>query len=111
MGVGGLPDSTGFPFAVVPLKKSEGGYAPDALDLCRMPDTGLYEIPYSMEGDGLVFFAFADESGRVVKRLTKEGRKGRNSLQFCREGLEEGKMYRLAMRTGGKNAVLPIRLN
>ena len=111
MGVGSLPDSTGFPLVVVPLKKAEGGHVPDALDLCRMPDTGLYEIPFSMEGDGLVFFSFADESGRVVKRLTMEGRKGGNILQFCSEGLEDGKMYRLAMRTGGKNAVLPLRLN
>ena len=58
-----------------------------------------------------MFFSFADESGRVSKRLTMEGRKGGNILQFCSEGLEDGKMYRLAMRTGGKNAVLPIRLN
>ena len=111
MGVGSLPVSTGFPLAVVPLKKSEGGYAPDALDLCRLPDTGLYTLPFSTEEDGLVFFSFADDLGSVVKRLTLEGRKGENVLQFCSDGLELGRTYRLVLRAGEKNAVLPVRLN
>jgi hypothetical protein len=111
MGVGRLPDTTGFPLAVVPLKKAEGGYAPDALDLCRNPDIGLYTLPFSTEEDGLVFFSFTDDSGIVKKRLTCEGRKGMNSLEFDSGALEKGKIYQLSMRAGSRNAFLPVRLN
>ena len=91
--------------------QTEDGYQPDALDLRRHPDTGLYTVPFSCEGDSIVTFAVSDAAGKVLRRFTREGRKGYNELSF-EKFLPEGKeRYTLTMRTGDFSESLPIRFN
>ena len=111
MGISPLPAANGFPYVVVPLKKAESGYVPDALDLRRHPDSGLYTLPYSCEKDGLVFFTLADASGKVLKQFTREGRKGDNLLEFAQFMPATQDTLQLTMRTGDATLGLPVRLN
>ena len=111
MGVQPLAPANGFDQVVVALAKTEGGYQPDALDLRRHPDSGLYVVPYSCESDGIVTFTLSDSTGKVLRRFTREGRKGYNELSF-EKFLPEGKeRYTLAMRIGDFTESLPIRFN
>ena len=111
MGVTPLSAVDGFPYVVVPLKKTEDGYVQDALDLRRHPDTGLYTLPYSCEKDGLVFFSLSDASGKVLKRFTREGRAGDNVLEFAQFMPVSAETLKLDMHVGEKTISLPIRLN
>ena len=104
-----LPLSSGFPQMVVPLVKTDDGYAPDAVDLRRHPDTGMYRVPYMCDAAGLVFFTLLDEGGKDVLRLTREAVKGDNLLEF--DSGEDHKKLRLVMRTGKSVAEIPVRLN
>jgi len=111
MGVRPLEPTNGFTQVVLPLKRAENGHVADALDLRRHPDSGLYHIPYSCEKDGIVTFTLSDAAGKVLRRFTREGRKGDNVLafeQFLPTGTD---VYELAMRTDDFKATLPIRLN
>ena len=111
MGVQPLPATNGFPYVVVPLKKGESGYEPDALDLRRHPDTGLYTLPYSCEKDGLVFFTLEDASGKVVRQFTREGRKGDNLLEFPQFMPVSSERLQLVMHIGELKIGIPVRLN
>ena len=111
MGISPLPAANGFPYVVVPLKKAESGYEPDALDLRRHPDTGLYTLPYSCEKDGLVFFTLTDASGKVVRHFTREGRKGDNLLEFAQFMPVTSETLQLGMQLCDVTLTLPIRLN
>jgi hypothetical protein len=111
MGVQPLAPTNGFTQVVVPLKISDDSYAPDALDLRRHPDSGLYGVPYSCEKDGIVTFTLSDTSGKVLKRFTREGRKGDNILEFEQFMPVDGQTLTLAMRIGDTLAKLPIRLH
>ena len=111
MGVQPLPASNGFPYVVVPLKKTESGYEMDALDLRRHPDTGLYTLPYSCEDNGLVFFTITDTSGKVLRQFTREGQKGDNLLEFPQFMAPTQEVLQLTMHIGDWTAGLPIRLN
>ncbi len=111
MGVQPLAPSNGFTQVVVPLKMVDDSYAPDALDLRRHPDSGLYGVPYSCEKDGIVTFTLSDASGKVLKRFTREGRKGDNVLEF-EQFMPTGRdVFQLNMRTGEFSETLPVRLN
>lgn len=110
MGVYELPAANGFADAVVPLKKTESGYELDAVDLVRHPDTGLYTIPYSCEKNGMVFFTVEDASGKVLKNVTREGKKGNNILEFASFMPASEEMLRIVMRIGDLTAALPVRL-
>ncbi len=104
-----LPLASGFPHLVVPLLKTENGYVPDAVDLRRHPDMGLYRVPYVSDDNGLVFFTLLDESGKDVLRMTREAAKGDNLLEF--DCPAEKKKLRLIMRSGKSVLELPVRLN
>ena len=111
MGVQPLAPSNGFTQVVVPLKIVDDGYAPDALDLRRHPDTGLYGVLYSCEKDSIVTFTLTDSEGKMLKRFTREGRKGDNLLEFAQFMPVNGQTLTLAMRIGDTLAKLPIRLH
>ena len=111
MGVTPLAPANGFDQVVVPVKAAEAGYQPDALDLRRHPDSGLYVVPYSCEADAVVTFTLSDASGKVLRRFTREGRKGCNELAFSKFLPEGQDIYRLTMRTGEFSESLPIRFN
>lgn len=111
MGVQELPATNGFPYVVVPLKKTDSGYELDALDLRRHPDTGLYTVPYTCEKDCIVFFTITDASGKVLSQYTRESRKGDNVLEFPQVMENNGEKLQLSMRIGDLIAALPIRLN
>ncbi len=111
MGVRPLEPTNGFTQVVLPLKRAENGHVADALDLRRHPDSGLYCVPYSCEKDGIVTFTLSDAAGKVLKRFTREGRKGDNVLAFEQFLPAGADIYELAMRTGDFKATLPIRLN
>ena len=111
MGVTPLAPANGFDQVVVPVKAAEEGYQPDALDLRRHPDSGLYVVPYSCEADAVVTFTLSDASGKVLRRFTREGRKGYNELEFSKFLPEGQDIYSLIMRTGEFSESLPIRFN
>ena len=111
MGVRPLEPTNGFTQVVLPLKRAENGHVADALDLRRHPDSGLYRVPYSCEKDGIVTFTLSDAAGKVLRRFTREGRKGDNVLAFEQFLPAGADIYELAMQTGDFKATLPIRLN
>lgn len=111
MGVKALRPVNGFPQVVVTLRKTEVGHVPDALELRRHPDSGCYVIPYSSESGGIVTFIITDAGGNVLKRFTREARKGDNTLEFQQFMPCEGEILTLTMRGEGFSVPLPIRLN
>ncbi len=111
MGIRPLAPANGFTQVVVPLVVSATGYQADALDLRRHPDKGTYQIPYSCEEDSIVTFTLSDASGKVLKRFTREGRKGDNLLEFEQFMPTSKDVLQLSMRTGAFSETLPIRLN
>ena len=111
MGVLPLAPTNGFTQVVVPMKAEEGGHVPDALDLRRHPDTGLYAVAYSCEKNGVVTFTLTDADGKILKRFTREGRAGDNVLEFEQFRPAGKDVLQLSMRTGEFTAKLPIRLN
>ena len=56
-------------------------------------------------------FTLSDASGKVLKRFTREGRKGDNMLEFEQFMPVDGQTLTLAMRIGDTLAKLPIRLH
>ncbi|MBQ9106103.1 MAG: hypothetical protein IJY48_08285, partial [Mailhella sp.] len=101
MGVKPLSPSTGFPQVVPALRLTDTGtYVIDALDLRRHPDSGRYAVPYAVEQDGIVAFALKDSSGKVLKRFTREAKRGDNVLEFEQFMPVDGQVLTLTMRTG-----------
>ena len=112
MGVKPLAPSNGFPQVVPALKLIDTGmHVVDALDLRRHPDSGLYVIPYSTEQNGMVAFSVKDSAGKVLKRFTREARRGDNTLEFGQFMPVDGQVLTLTMRTADFVAELPIRLH
>ena len=111
LGVHELPAEDGFSQLVVPLRKIESGYEPDALDLRRHPDSGLYTVPYSSSEPRLIFFSIADASGNVVKRFTREARQGNNVLEFDQFAPVSDEVFTLRMRSGEISDTLPVRFH
>jgi len=111
MGVQPLAPTNGFDQVVVPVKKTDLGYQPDALDLRRHPDTGLYTVPFSSENDAVVTFTLSDASGKVLRRFTREARAGYNELTFEKFFPAGPDSYQLTMRNGDFTERLPIRFH
>lgn len=111
MGVKPLDPADGFTQVVVTLARTETGYKADALDLRRHPDSGLYSVPYSCEADGIVTFTLAAADGKMVKRFTREGRKGENLLEFPQFMPPSCEILQLTMRRGEHTDQIPVRLN
>ena len=111
MGVQPLAPTNGFDQVVVPVKKTDLGYQPDALDLRRHPDTGLYTVPFSSENDAVVTFTLSDTEGKVLRRFTREARAGYNELTFEKFLPAGPDSYQLTMRNGDFTERLPIRFH
>ena len=111
MGVKALAPVNGFPQVVVTLRKTENGHVQDALDLRRHPDSGRYVVPYSVEQNGMVAFTVKDSSGKVLKRFTREARRGDNALEFEQFMPVDGQVLTLIMRVGDSVSELPVRLH
>lgn len=103
---------TGFPEAVVTLEKQGAKYVPDAFDIRRHPDTGLYQIPYWCAGPGRADFSLADEEGRELLSLREEAVRGRNWLRFGQFMEPDGERLILKLFLDGEEkASLPLRLH
>ncbi len=111
MGVQELPEADGFSQLVIPLRKTDSGYEPDALDLRRHPDTGLYGIPYCSSEPRLVFFSVSDAAHKVVRRFTRKAHKGNNILEFDAFAPATDEVFTLTMSAEGVSDVLPVRFH
>jgi hypothetical protein len=104
--------ATGFPELVVTLDKTgKKSYAPDACDLRRHPDTGLFTIPYWMGAAGNAAFTLADAEGNVLQSLERRAFQGRNTLTFPQFMVPDGRVLTLTLRAGEQEAKLPVRLH
>lgn len=103
---------TGFPEAVVTVKLKGRNYVPDAYDIRRHPDTGLFAVPYWVEENGPVSFALFSPEGNILHRQDADAVKGRNSLSFPQFMAPDGNVLTLVMRTAnGVGYRLPLRLH
>lgn len=102
---------TGFPEAVVAVKPKGKGYAPDAYETRRHPDTGLFHIPFWTEKAGPVWFELDEQDGTHIRRIDVVARKGRNMLSFEQFMRLDGSPLVLTMHTeGGEKHRLPLKL-
>lgn len=101
----------GFPEVVVTLVRHGNRHVPNAHDLRRHPDTGLYTLPYHTDEAGEVDFLFSDEDGREIVCLGQNAAKGRNNLTFMPFMRPDGSVLTLTMRTARGEYTLPLRLN
>jgi hypothetical protein len=103
---------TGFPEAVVTLKKKgRSGYEPDAYDIRRHPDSGLFAVPYWCAQPGKVRFVLQDAGGTVLLEREEQAGKGRNTLFFPQFMPPDGAVLVLGMQTeDGSSHTLPLRL-
>ena len=103
----------GFPEAIVTLVKEGRKYVPDAYDLRRHPDTGLYSVPFWCREAGPIMLTITSpENGPPLLTKTVQAAKGRNYLAFPQFRRNDGKMLNLTMTTyDGSQYTLPIRLH
>ena len=108
----------GFPEAVVTLRKDGKKYLPDAYDIVRHPDSGLYEIPFWRAEEGRVTFSFIEPAGgQTVLTMEVEAKKGRNKLTFNQFRRKSSAVLQLIMSAAGDDGEsgrtysLPVRLN
>ena len=102
---------TGFPEAVVTLKRQGNGYAPDAYEIRRHPDTDLYAVPYWCDEAEEVFFTLTNTEDVMLFSQKNYASKGRNSLRFPQFSIPlTGELLTLTMQAGGKAYTLPLRL-
>lgn len=115
-GLGAPEHAEGFPEAIIPLRPEtepdgdSDGYALDAYDARRHPDTGVYGIPYFVKAAGKVRFSIADVEGTEVfaRELDAAAESGVLSFpQFMPRG--DG-VLTLRMVTGAGEYFLPLRL-
>ena len=104
-----LPE--GFPEALVNVVRKGKGFVPDAHDIRRHPDTGVYHIPYWIAAEGEVAFQLSDDAGKEVCALHVHAWPGRNDLIFPQFMPPDGKILTLTMRAEEKEYVLPVRLH
>ena len=104
---------TGFPEAVVTLEKTGRKYQPDAYEIRRHPDTGLYEVPFWAESSGRSTFALNDASGGPpLARFEVKASVGRNLLTFPQFKRSTGERLTLTMTDPeGRDHELPLRLH
>lgn len=104
--------SDGFPDMVVTLKPDgQGGHIPDACDLRRHPDTGLYTVPYHVKQGGPVVFTLKDARGAAIRTMRVQAGPGRNELTFPQFRPADDVVYTLTMSAGRASHTLPIRLH
>jgi len=101
----------GFPEAVVTLTRNKKNYVPDAYDMRRHPDSGLYVVPYWTVAGGIVTFSFLDDVGTEIHVITAETLQGRNILSFPQFIAPDAKILTLTMKTGDGVYSLPVRLH
>ncbi|MCC8194839.1 MAG: hypothetical protein LIP28_09370, partial [Deltaproteobacteria bacterium] len=101
----------GFPEAVVTLVRKGREYVPDAFDVRRHPDTGMFRIPFWAGSAGEAHFAFAAADGETIYTLVTSATQGRNFLQFPQFMAPDGNVLTLTMRLNGKTYSLPVRLH
>lgn len=101
----------GFPEAVVAFKKVGGRMVPDAYDIRRHPDTGLYEVPFFVREAGPVTFAIADLNGEQLLLEEIKANPGRNTFRFPQFMPGEDEVLTLTMQTEDKGYSLPLRLH
>lgn len=101
----------GFPEAVVTLVRKGKSYAPDAYDIRRHPDTGLFMIPYRANEAAEAAFTFSTANGETVHSLTTSAAPGANTLTFPQFMAPDGKVLTLTLRIGGGTYTLPVRLH
>ncbi|MDL2317139.1 hypothetical protein LJC59_08735, partial [Desulfovibrio sp. OttesenSCG-928-A18] len=99
---------TGFPEMVVTLVREGKKNLPDACDLRRHPDSGLYQVPYWCVEAGQVQFTISDPEGGIVYKLGQNSVKGRNLLSFPQFMRPDEEILTLTMRTAsGEEHSLP----
>lgn len=103
--------TTGFPQTVVTLQSAHGKYVPDAYDIRRHPDTGLYAIPYYVEQAGSVTFTLTNSDGVVVRTIEQKSEMGNNTLTFPQFIAQNDYIYNLTMTATGKDYSLPVRMH
>lgn len=105
------PLKAGFPEMVVTLRKDGKEYVPDACDLRRHPDTGLYNVAYWIEKPSSVEFTFLDHNGLPVRTQHATAVAGRNMLAFPQFMPFDDRIMTLHLHDGTKEYTLPIRLH
>ena len=104
--------ATGFPEAVVTLKKNGKKYEPDAYDIRRHPDTGLYVIPYWVSRATAAKLTLTDDAGAMEQLWDISVPEGRNYLSIARFEEADGAVFTLTLTTAeGEEAALPVRFN
>ncbi len=105
--------ATGFPEAVVTLLKKGGKYLPDAYDLRRHPDSGLYLIPYWNGGAAAEFtFIIKDSAATQLMIYRQKAAPGRNTLAFEQFHQADGKVLTFILQEpDGTEHRLPVRLH
>lgn len=103
----------GFPEAVVTLVKEGRKYVPDAYEIRRHPDTGLYSAPFwTREAGPVIMKITGPEDGPPLLERIVEAGAGRNFLTFPQFRRNDGKLLILTMITAaGGQYTLPIRLH
>lgn len=104
-----LPE--GFPEAVVALRRNSKGNAPDAHDIRRHPDSGLFVVPFQVHMPGEVIFRFTSAEGDVLHTMSVSAKPGRNELVFPQFMSPGGTALMLTMGVSGKEYSLPVRLH
>jgi hypothetical protein len=100
----------GFPEVVVPLRRESGAYVPDALDIRRHPDTGLYSIPYCIARAGRAAFRIVNEEGEEVFARSLDAPAGSSVLAFPQFLPRGDEILTLTLTTEEGSYSLPLRL-
>ncbi|MCQ2444172.1 MAG: hypothetical protein MJ061_01580 [Mailhella sp.] len=109
MGVEPVSPVNGFPHVVVPVGRD---HAPDAVDLRRHPDSGLYRLPYMLAEAGHAVFTVVSSSGRELLRREYDCEAGDHVLEFLPFAKPSSEILRVVMRLGDELvAEVPVRLN
>ncbi len=109
MGVEPVSPVNGFPHVVVPVGRD---HAPDAVDLRRHPDSGLYRLPYMLAEAGHAVFTLVSSSGRELLRREYDCEAGDHVLEFLPFAKPSSEILRVVMRLGDELvAEVPVRLN
>ncbi len=114
LALGGLTPpahKTGFPEAVVTLKPFKRTYKPDAFEITRHPDTGLYAIPYFLESADPATLTLQDPEGKTLLSVTPKTAAGRNLLTFTAAPTRPtNAVHTLTLKTAASEQTLPVRL-
>ena len=103
--------SEGFPEAIITLKNENGKYVPDAYEIRRHPDSGLYEILYWSSDFNTVSFTLTGPDEALLLNFEEKAQKGRNKLTFPQFRKKKGEeVLYLTMTTSSGKYSLPIRL-